>query len=100
MVKPARWRELVAWTQQAYQLPQRRARRALLRECLSQHYFATLAEAPVVLRTYRQEYNNQRPHSSLGQQTPAEFRAGLASNVDPGELPKRVPNALGLEQDH
>jgi putative transposase len=60
------------------------------RECLSQHYFSTLAEADVVLRTYRQEYNNQRPHSSLGQQTPAEFRAGLASNVDPGEPPKRV----------
>lgn len=60
------------------------------RECLSQHYFSTLAEAEVVLRTYRQEYNNQRPHSSLGQQTPAEFRAGLASNVDPGEPPKRV----------
>lgn len=60
------------------------------RECLSQHYFSTLAEAAVALRTFREEYNHHRPHSSLGQQTPAEFRAGLVSNADPGEPPKRV----------
>ena len=27
--------------------------------------------------SYRGEYNKVRPHSSLGQQTPAAFRAGL-----------------------
>jgi Integrase core domain len=36
------------------------------RECLSQHYFSTLAEARVVLAAYRDDFNNQRPHSSLG----------------------------------
>lgn len=60
------------------------------RECLSQHYFSTLAEAAVVLALYRAEYNNDRPHSSLGQQTPAEFRAGTETNADCGEAPKRV----------
>jgi putative transposase len=60
------------------------------RECLSEHYFSTVAEAQVVLRTYRADYNNHRPHSSLGQQTPAEFHAGTRSNTDRGEAPKRV----------
>jgi putative transposase len=60
------------------------------RECLSQHYFSTLAEAQVVLRTYQDDFNNHRPHSSLGQQTPAQFRAGLGANVDPVEVSKRV----------
>lgn len=52
------------------------------RECLSAHYFSTLAEAQVVLDLYRGEYNNVRPHSSLGQQTPAEFRAGMEIHED------------------
>jgi putative transposase len=60
------------------------------RECLSQHYFSTLAEAQVVLRAYQDDFNNQRPHSSLGQQTPAQFRAGLGHNTDPVEVSKRV----------
>ena len=60
------------------------------RECLSQHYFSTLAEAQVVLRAYQDDFNNHRPHSSLGQQTPAQFRAGLGHNTDPVEVSKRV----------
>ena len=60
------------------------------RECLSQHYFSTLAEAQVVLGIYRDDFNKQRPHSSLGQKTPAEFYAGTRINADPIEAPKRV----------
>jgi putative transposase len=60
------------------------------RECLSQHYFSTLAEAQVVLRAYQDDFNNHRPHGSLGQQTPAQFRAGLGVNADPIEVSKRV----------
>jgi putative transposase len=60
------------------------------RECLSQHYFSTLAEAQVVLGIYRDDFNKQRPHSSLGQNTPAEFSAGTTINADPVEAPKRV----------
>ena len=60
------------------------------RECLSEHYFSTLAEAQVVLGTFRAEYNNHRPHSSLGHKTPAEFYAGMECNADHGEAPKRV----------
>ena len=45
-------------------------------------YFSTVAEAQVVLMAYGDDYNNHRPHSSLGQQTPAEFYAGTKTNVD------------------
>jgi len=60
------------------------------RECFSEHYFSTLAEAAVVLTAYRGEYNKIRPHSSLGQQTPAAFRAGLEIKAEGAEGPKRV----------
>lgn len=49
------------------------------RECLTQHYFLDLTEARRVLDTYRVEYNNFRPHSSLANQPPAHFRAAVAS---------------------
>jgi putative transposase len=42
-------------------------------ECLNRELFGTLAEAQVILESWRIEYNEQRPHSSLSDQTPAEF---------------------------
>jgi transposase InsO family protein len=33
------------------------------------------------LAAYRDEYNTLRPHSSLGQKTPAEFAAGQMSRL-------------------
>ena len=44
-------------------------------ECLSQHYFSSVEEARSVLQAWRDEYNHQRPHSALGQRTPAEVGA-------------------------
>jgi putative transposase len=44
------------------------------RECLSQHWFASLAEAQVVLDAWRQDYNDHRPHTTLGLQPPAVYR--------------------------
>jgi putative transposase len=44
-------------------------------ECLSQHYFSSIAEARLVIAAWREDYNSARPHSALGQRTPAEFRA-------------------------
>jgi len=43
-----------------------------------------------VLRAYQDDFNKQRPHSSLGQKTPAEFFAGRNVNADTEEAPKRV----------
>jgi transposase InsO family protein len=45
-------------------------------ELLNRELFATLAEARVVLESWRIEYNEERPHSSLGQRTPGEFARG------------------------
>ena len=42
-------------------------------ECLNRELFGTLAEARVILESWRMEYNERRPHSSLGYQTPGEF---------------------------
>jgi putative transposase len=42
-------------------------------ECLDQHWFASLEEARQIIEAWRVDYNGQRPHSALGQQTPTEF---------------------------
>ena len=39
-------------------------------ECLSQHWFASLEEARSIIEDWRVEYNTERPHRALGQQTP------------------------------
>jgi putative transposase len=43
-------------------------------ECLNLEWFRTLAEAKVVIEAWRRRYNEERPHSSLGYETPHEFR--------------------------
>ncbi len=43
-------------------------------ECLNEHWFKTLAHARMVINTGRKDYNEVRPHSSLGM-TPSEFAA-------------------------
>ena len=45
------------------------------RECLSQHWFRSLEEARGLLGAWKDDYNNDRPHGSLGQMTPARYRA-------------------------
>lgn len=42
-------------------------------ECLNREIFGSLMEARVVIEQWRLEYNGERPHSSLGYQTPEEF---------------------------
>jgi len=37
-------------------------------------WFRNRAEAAVVIETWRQHYNDVRPHSSLGNLTPSEFK--------------------------
>lgn len=51
---------------------------SLRRELLTQHWFASLAEAAAELQIWREDYNNHRPHTSLGLQPPAHFRSGGA----------------------
>ena len=42
-------------------------------ECLNQHWFLTIGHARQVIEEWRRDYNEARPHSSLGDLTPHEF---------------------------
>jgi putative transposase len=55
-------------------------------ECLNQYHFATLLEARTRIEQWRQEYNTERPHSSLGDRTPAEYAACFAPEEGPSSL--------------
>ena len=47
-------------------------------ECLNQHWFASLEEVQQTVEAWRIEYNTERPHRALGQQTPAAWEAAWA----------------------
>lgn len=46
-------------------------------ECLNQEVFLHRLEARVVIEDFRRAYNEHRPHSSLGYQTPVAFRCAF-----------------------
>ena len=46
-------------------------------ECLNASWFRTLNDVRTTVASWRQEYNCERPHSSLGYKTPEEFRATM-----------------------
>jgi len=48
-------------------------------ECLNVHWFQSLAEARTEIEAWRQEYNETRPHSSLGNRAPARYIVELLS---------------------
>ena len=48
-------------------------------ECLNENWFLSLEDARSKVEAWRQEYNNERPHSALGNQAPARF--ALASQA-------------------
>lgn len=45
----------------------------LREECLNEHWFLNLSEAQREIEAWRIDYNEVRPHSSLGNLTPAEY---------------------------
>jgi putative transposase len=50
-------------------------------ECLNVEWFRNRHEATVLIEQWRRHYNEVRPHSSLGYQTPHEFKAADRSPV-------------------
>ncbi|OFZ16602.1 MAG: hypothetical protein A2X86_12480 [Bdellovibrionales bacterium GWA2_49_15] len=46
-------------------------------ECLNMHWFTSLDHAKEICEAWRIDYNEERPHSSLGYKTPKEFAEGL-----------------------
>ena len=64
-------------------------------ECLNEEIFDSLADARRTLALWRYDYSNVRPHSSLGNQTPAEARRALE------QFDGSAPDALATpETDH
>ena len=51
---------------------------SLRRELLTQHWFASLAEASAELEIWRNDYNNYRPPHQLGASAACLFRTGGA----------------------
>ena len=48
-------------------------------ECLTVEWFRNRVEAKVGIERWRRHYNDERPHMSLGDLTPAEFKAQFKS---------------------
>ena len=49
-------------------------------ECLNEHEFRSLAHARLIIEEWRRDYNELRPHKSLGNRTPEEFVRDLKTN--------------------
>jgi putative transposase len=48
-------------------------------ECLTVEWFRNRLDAKVGIERWRRHYNDERPHMSLGDRTPAEFKAQIKS---------------------
>jgi transposase InsO family protein len=68
-------------------------------ELLNCEEFADLAEARWFARRRKEEHNQERPHSSLGYQTPAEFAAGCAAAVVRPTASLRQQHSRILEEE-
>jgi len=64
-------------------------------ECLNEHWFLSLEDAREKIEEWRQDYNESRPHSSLGNVSPEEF-AALDRPIETGltRTPETVKNDL------
>jgi putative transposase len=51
-------------------------------ECLNANWFLNVADARHKIQAWRQDYNQQRPHSALGYRTPCEYAALLRTAVN------------------
>ena len=66
----------------------------LREECLAVSWFQNLFDARRKIATWRKEYNEERPHSSLGYQTPKEFAEAQAVGFDTAVREARDSNAI------
>jgi len=59
-------------------------------ECLNMHVFNSASEAAVRVRLFRQHYNDERPHSALGYQTPSGFKCAWVAAQEKSDDPNIV----------
>ncbi len=64
-------------------------------ECLNENWFTSLGDARQKIEEWRQDYNQRRPHSSLGYRTPEEYRKLTAGCAQLENAP-RFPLAHSL----
>ncbi|WP_366658514.1 IS3 family transposase [Fodinicurvata sp. EGI_FJ10296] len=55
-------------------------------ECLNEHLFRNLRQARQIIEQWRDDYNHQRPHTSLQGLTPVEFATRTTRDERPAEL--------------
>ena len=59
-------------------------------ECLGMQWFKNRIDAKILIEEFRRQFNEVRPHSSLGQLTPAEFKQQLSTTVPDRAISKDV----------
>jgi len=52
-------------------------------ECLNENWFLSLADARDKIEQWRDDYNGHRPHSSLGDLSPADFSMSCIPSASP-----------------
>ena len=62
-------------------------------ECLNENWFSDLGDAREKIARWKQDYNEERPHSSLQYRTPVEFAAQSAVSFYPDGVGQGVSNA-------
>jgi putative transposase len=55
-------------------------------ECLGMQWFKNRIDAKILIEAFRREFNEVRPHSSLRQLTPAEFKQKLSTMTPEGAI--------------
>jgi putative transposase len=50
-------------------------------ECLNENWFMSLEQVRKIVEAWRVDYNQARPHSSLGDLTPVEFKLQELSKI-------------------
>jgi len=67
-------------------------------ECLNANWFRTLNDVRCTLDTWREEYNVERPHSSLDYRTPREFRLAFEVSGPLGPLTSTTTTSYTTEK--
>ena len=71
-------------------------------ECLNENWFIDLPDVRQVAEDYRVDYNEERPHRSLGNLTPSEYIAKLklptaaAVGLSNGSMDRSLPEETGM----
>ncbi len=74
--------------QEGWRVNHKRVERLWRQECLNAHWFLSIPDAREKIDAWKEDYNTNRPHSSLGNMTPREFTEqctslGLKATLQP-----------------